>query len=505
VTVKPPGICADSLQVTMALPLPALAPGDQPAQRARASVLVEHAVVLGALLVLVGPVAYAAGGRDASAQAWLALATLAALAASRPWQRLTGRAWLLAPVAALAALFSLVATGGGRGAAVAAFSYVTAAGLLVSVAAYARTPARRAAVAGVLCVGGVAQFAWALVPWWGGADPAKAMVGTYFWHNQVAVALLLPALLGACLAVVGKRPWRAAGWIATPLCVAGVVLSTSRATLACLLVGWVLVVALSVVAAPNRRRALARAAVLTVVAAGLTFVLPGPPLFATHVSPLSGAAARASAGETVDANSTYRTEFWREALSVTKAHPFAGAGFGRLAAESAALTPSQWARSPLAHNGVLQAFADGGLPLGLPVLAGLVVAGAALVRGVRVRPRAGADAALVAAASVAGLALIAHSLVDTDWSFPALAGQFGVVVGLALAARTANEPGTEPARQLAASVGSAVLALTLVIGAAAAWGQEFHISATAATSAADAAPPARATQPAQPVFGEAHS
>jgi O-antigen ligase len=481
---------ADPLQVTMALPLPDLAAGDRAAARTRLGPdRTEHVVVVAALLVLVGPVAHAEGGRDAGAACWLALVTIAALAVTRPWERLAGRRWLLAPAVALAALFVLPATGVGRGGAVAALSYALVAGLLLAVTAYARTPARRAAVAALLCVGGVAQFGWALVPWWGSEDPTHPMVGTYFSHNQLAVALLLPALLGAALAVVGSRPWRSAGAVAAPLCAAGVVLSTSRATLACLVVGWVVVVVLALLVAGGRRQAVLRAVAVTAVAVVLTVVLPGPPLFSSWQSPLGGAAARAAVGETVDANTTYRTEFWREALSVTRAHPLTGAGYGRLATESAPLVPTSWARSPLAHSGPLQAFADGGVLLGLTVLAGLglVVAGLlrrlATLRGLRkarARDPVGADTALVLAASVAGLALLAHALVDTDWSYPALAAQLAVVLGLALAARPVDPVAVAaPQRDLVAATGSAVLVLVLAVGAVGAWGQSFHISAPA--------------------------
>jgi O-antigen ligase len=482
----------------MAVPLTDAAPGDARDVPPPRGELVEHVAVVLALVVLVGPVAHAEGGRGPGAAAGLGLVSLLALAATRPWVRLTSRGWLLAPVVALAAFYVVPATGGGRAASVAALSYATAAALVLSIAAYARTPARRAAVAGLLAAGGVAQFAWALVPWWGGGDAANPMVGTYFWHNQLAVALLLPALLGLALAVSGRRPWRAAGWLAAPLCVAGLVLSTSRATTACLVVGWVAVVAGCVLTARNRRRVAARAVVLSLVAAGLTLLLPGPPLFDSRVSPLAGASARAAAGETLDSNTLYRTQFWREAVTVTLHHPVTGAGYGQLAKVAVPLTPTSWAHSPLAHSGPLQAFADGGLLLGLALLAGLAVACLALLRlvlaGVRRslpsavgRPAslaASADSALGLAAAGTALALVAHSLVDIDWTYPALTGQFAVVLGLALAYLPARATAlAEPApRDLVAATGSAVLALVVLVGSAAAWDQSFHISAPSAHS-----------------------
>jgi O-antigen ligase len=468
--------------VTLALPEPSIdalgsveTAGVGTARPSRAD-LIEHVTVLGALLWLVWPATVAEGGRDAGSAAFLAVPTLAAVVATRPWRHLTGPTWLLAPLVAIAALVVLPLTGVGRGGAVAALGYGLCAALLFAVAAYARTPARRATVAAVLCAGGVAQFAWALVPWWGGGDPSRPMVGTYYWHNQLAVALLLPALLGACLAVAGKRPWRSVGWIAAPVAAAGVVLSSSRATLLCLVAGWVAVVAVAVFASVHRRQALVRALVVTLLALSVTFILPGPPLFSVSSSPFSAAAARAAAGETVDANATYRTEFWRESLVVVREHPLAGAGFGRLSQEAGPLVPSSWALSPLAHSGPLQALADGGLLLGLPVLAALVAIVLGLLRRLRPRGAGAADHALVIGGALAGLALVAHSLVDIDWTYPGLAAQLGVVVGLVLATgrtRSGEKAASGPGRAIA--LGSALLVLALAAGAVAAWGQPFHI------------------------------
>ena len=434
---------------------------------------------------LVWPATVASGARDAGSAAFLAIPVMLALLVTRPWRRLSSRAWLLAPAVAVAALLVVPATGVGRNGAVAALAYVLAPAFLLAVAAYARTPARRVTVAVVLCAGGVAEFAWALVPWWGGGDPARAMVGTYFWHNQLAVALLLPALLGLALAVSGRRPWRSVGWVTAPVCAAGVVLSTSRATLLCLAVGWVAVITVALLASTRRRAAVTRALVVTLLAVGLSFLLPGPPLFSTSASPLSGAAARAAAGETLDANATYRTEFWRESAAVFSAHPFAGAGYGRMSHAADGLVPTGWARSPLAHDGPLQALAEGGLLLGLPFLLGLEVVGLGLLRRLRLRGRTGPDHVLVVTAAVAGLGLLAHSLVDIDWTYPGLLAQLAVVSGLALAVGTSPQASkTEPdvaaddapapaSRAVALSTG--VLVLALAVGTAVAWSQPFHI------------------------------
>ena len=446
----------------------------------------EHVAVLGLLGVLAVPVVYAEGGRSAGAQGWFGAAVVAALVLTRPWNRLP-RGWtVLAAALALPPLLVLAATHGGRSGAVAAASYGTSAGTLLVVAAYARSATRRAAVAAALCAGGVAQFAWALVPWWGGGDPSRPMVGSYDWHNQFAAGLLAPALLGLALVVAGNRPWRGAGLVAAPLAVAGVVLSTSRATLALLAVGWVVLVALALLGPGGRSgrlRVAGRTAAATALAVALTVALPGPPLFATSASALSGTAARAAAGETLASNSTYRTEFWREAMVAFRAHPVTGAGYGRITDAAQGKVPATWALSPLAHSGPLQALAEGGLLLGVPLLLAVAALGLGLLRRLRRPARAGTsapagDMLVVRAAALVGVLMLVHSLVDTDWSYPALAAQLAVVAGVALAGglpAPAHPDGSgRPAARLAMAAGGVML-LALLAGTAASWGQPFHI------------------------------
>ena len=513
-TVKPPGETADAHEVTQRVQpsaaAEALTHGDGtattevagPDSNTNRRAAFEHVAVLAAIAALMFPVAHAEGGRGDGAIAWLAILTALAVVATRPWRRLRSAGWLVVPVLSVAALVVIPLTGVGRGGAVAAATYVVTAGLAVAAAAYARSPLRRAAIATLLCAGGVAQFAWALVPWWGSGYSSSPMVGTYYWHDQFAVAMLMPALLGLGLAVCGQRPWRFAGWVMAPLGVAGVVFSTSRATLACLVVGWVLVVGVclwSIERGESSRKAWTRAVAATALAVGLILVLPGPPLFPTHQSPFSGASARASTGETVASGTAYRTEFWREAITVTAHHPLAGGGYGRIGVDSARLVPPSWAHSALAHSGLLQAFGDGGLLLGVPVLLALVLAVAAVLRRFRLRRGGGPATALVGAAAVAFLAALTHGLIDTDWTYPALVCQFGVLLGLVLAAPAwrrseSNEPNSaaiEPIRShdIAARTAAAVLVAALAVAAAVAWGQPFAINNPPAASTAPTSSP----------------
>jgi hypothetical protein len=87
------------------------------------------------------------------------------------------------------------------------------------------------------------------------------------------------------------------------------------------------------------------------------------------------------------------------------------------------------------------------------------------------------DHALVIGASITALALVAHSLVDIDWTYPGLAAQFAVVVGLVLGTKSrAGAEGADGRDSRVLVVSSAVLVLALAVGAIAAWDQTFHIN-----------------------------
>ena len=189
-----------------------------------------------------------AGGHNTGAVAPVLLVTASGVVVSRAWRVLPAWLLVLAAVLATAPLALLWITGVGRQGAVGASVYPLAATVLVTVLAWARTPGRREAVAATLCAGGAVQFALALTPWWGGGDPSRPIIGTYYWHNQFAAALIAPAIIGLALVVADRPMSRTVGWICTPFCVAGVVLSSSRASMA------MLALALAVHRGPARRR-----------------------------------------------------------------------------------------------------------------------------------------------------------------------------------------------------------------------------------------------------------
>lgn len=411
------------------------------------------------------PLTHATGGRSASHEGVLIGLLVVSAVLIRPWSVLPRIAVLIPCWISLAALLvPALAPTGWRGADDAA-SYVCAAMAFLVAAGWAQTSTRRVLLVAAVALAGLDQVCGALLPWWGGGDPSAQLSGTFYWHNPFAAFLLPAAVLGVALVTWRLRPLHLVGWFATPLCAAGIVYSSSRATLG------VLVVALlgcSVLAAraADRRRLLARWSAISAVSLAVVYALPGPPLFAHRVSPFASSAARSAAGESLSANGGYRVEFWKSALETLRHHPLVGSGYHGLIETSQAYTPGGWARSNLAHNGYLQAFSDGGLLLGIPVLLGslllICVAGRVLIRGLR----CGQIEPLTAVGSIALLAALAHSAVDFDWSHSALF-VMDALVGAVICSRSTTGT-TEKAAAVPVNrprlrfVGAAVVALMLL-------------------------------------------
>jgi O-antigen ligase len=301
----------------------------------------------------------------------------------------------------------------------------------VAVAAYARSLRRAYLIGAIVAAAGAVQFCWSFVAWWGGRDQSIPMVGTFYWHNQYAAFLLAPALIALTLLVNHRPPWRLVGWVVAPLAVAGVVFSSSRGGLWILIAGWLVVGALACRVKPNRG-ALVRWLAASVLAAGVTLAISGPPFFSSSVSPFAATQTRSSAGGTADASSSYRLQMWHEAVIVFDHHPVVGVGYGALESNAAKLTPASWPRSPLAHNEYLQALAEGGLLLGLPFLAACAAIGLGLLRGVRSRARRRVLDVRTGLIVGAG-ALMAHAAIDFDWTYPALFTLAAIVSAAAIA------------------------------------------------------------------------
>ncbi|HVU72674.1 MAG TPA: O-antigen ligase family protein [Mycobacteriales bacterium] len=417
------------------------------------------------------PLTHATGGRSAGVIGAGLVLLLAALGVVRPWEVLARRWTVLAAAVAAGALgVGFVAPGGWSGDDTAA-SYALAAGTALLLSGWLRrgdTERRAVAAAGILVATGLEQSLRALNTWIAGGTPSAAPVGTFYWHNPFAAFLVPSCIVAAALAVWAVRPLAVLGWVAAPIAAAAVVLSSSRASLGTLVVGWIGLGILAVLHRAGRARRAVRWVIASTACAAASLILPGPPFFSSWHSALGAAEARSAAGETVSANAGYRVQFWHEAWAVFTHHPVAGAGFGRLGTASVGITPAGWARTPYAHNGFLQVLADGGLLLAVPFLlaaAVAVVVGLRRLAGFAGMARAATEPApatvVRAAGALALLAALAHSAVDNDWSYPSLLIQAGLLLALA-ASGERREPGAGGRTALALGV---VLALLVAAGA----------------------------------------
>jgi hypothetical protein len=441
---------------------------DEPAApRARIDwpVWLEHGAVVAALLWWAWPLTSRIGGRGPGALAIGCALTFVAFVLQRPWRRLPAYAGVLGALVSLSALLICVFTPVGFARTDSAVNYVYSVAIGLTAWCYARTPGRRELLVGAILVAGMREFAGAFFAWWGHGTSAVSMNGDFPWRNSYAAFLVAPAVLGAACAVRGRGPLRYLGWVAAPVCLAGVVFSTSRAALAVVIVGW-LAVGVFAFRAPTRGR-LVSWLLVAVASVGFVYVLAGPPVFPHRASPFAALDQRSADGETLANNGRYRVEFWQEAIAAFASRPTVGVGYQEMAAVSFGRKPASWPRAPLAHNSYLQPLADGGLLLAIPVLIsclalGVALAGSGISRLVR-HPR---DDLVLGVAEVTGLLLMAHAAIDFDWTQPANLAMFGLVAAVALSTRraTADVQKRAPAR----AVGSAALIALLAFSAYAA-------------------------------------
>jgi O-antigen ligase len=380
-----------------------------------------------------------------------------------PWRVLPRFALLLGnSLGVAAAVVVLTAPTGWAGRDEAA-SYAVVGQVFLVLAAWASDDIRRWALLGALVAFGVLQFTKGWLQWWGGGDPAQPFVGTFYWHNQSGICLAVASVLAALLVVARRRPWAHLGWVAAPICAAGTLFSTSRASQLVVVLG-ISLLALWAVVVRSARAWWPRLAALGALSFVTSVVLVGPPFFAGTgdgpKTPFAGTAAR-GAQQPLSGNTSYRLETWEHAVLVFREFPVTGTGFGGFKS-AATLVTGEPQRVHHSHNAFLQAAADGGLVLAVPLwvaaaaLSVVVLRRVCVSRGLLPLPLAGGALAL--------LLLVLHSGMDFDWSYPAL------FVAAAVAAAAAWQPGPASAggraRLIAAACGTA-----LIVGAVlAAWG-----------------------------------
>lgn len=426
----------------------------------------QYAALLLAAVVWGRVVTGRAGGSDPGALVIGPLSLLPAVLLAPPPLRHLRPLGVLVLAALAVCAFSPYGFSGAQTVAVAAYSAVA----FAVVAGFATSTARRHAVAGVLCLVSLDQFAQGFLAWWGGEDPSKRMIGTFYWHNQYAAFLLSGVLVGASLAVFSRSHHRIIGLVSAPICLAGIVYSTSRATMMVAALG-LAVVALAALLAPDRRRLLPVVGALAVAGVAALFFFTSPVFFADSASPFAATEVRGSQ-ESLGQNTGYRLDFWRAAVGELVDRPVVGGGFGSFGELSGSHLPVAAVRSSSAHNELLQALAEGGLVWGLPVLGSVL----ALVLAALVRLRdqlrlATEDRAVVIGAGTAVLAMILHAAVDFDWSYPSLVVSLAAAGGLVVAVPRPGRP-QQRAQRAPAVVGGLLAAAALLLGAQLAWAQD---------------------------------
>jgi O-antigen ligase len=401
-----------------------------------------HAASISVLVAVawwLGPVAWSTGGRDAHVVSVAAVLTAVAVVASRPHRVLSPAALMLALWLSVASfLVAALGSTGWAGATVAA-SYTSTTWLGVAVGAIVRSrPETNLLFAVSLSVAAAAEFARGWTAWWGGGNPAQPMIGTFYWWNPFAIFLVPGALIGLWLWLRSRRTIAGLGLLGLVLGTVGVVYSTSRASLACLVAGVVTLGVFAVVPVGRMRRSM-RLVVATAVTFAVIYAIAGPPFFAHRQGP-SAAINHRVQGQSLGQNGAYRLEFWREATAIFRAHPIHGGGYHSFAAEAHGRVPANWAISSLAHNGYLQALADGGLLLAVPffLITAIVIVGSIRLlwstwttRSVSLR---------TVAIPVALGAVLLHAAVDFDWSYPADLAVAAMLGGLVVGASWRAHP-----------------------------------------------------------------
>ncbi len=466
--VKQANQAADGADVTVLVSPAPTARSSEPADSRWLVRYLPHLLVGLAVGWALMPFAKAFGGRGPMALTKVDVLALAALIAVRPWRLVRTPILVVAGCISVAALVVCLVTPPGWLGANRAASYGLAAALFVVVAAFARSRQRRAPIGALVVLAGGVQFFWSFVSWWGGRSPTAVMVGTFYWHNQFGGFLLAPAIIGMSFVLANKAPWRLVGWVVVPFAVAGVIYSSSRGAQLILVLSWICLGVLALRMRSGVRRALGRYLGLSVLCVVASFVLAGPLFFHGWHVPWASTQARAATGETLTQNGGFRIHIWRESVAVIEHNPIIGVGYGALAPAAVKVTPRWWPHSPLSHDDYLQALVDGGLLLGLPFLIACGWIALRLSRQlISVGRRRIADPMRIGFV-LAAAAMMAHSTIDFDWSYPALFATAAIVAGLAVAPATVRRVPTLALPRVRPTV--AGIAATAVLGIAVATG-----------------------------------
>lgn len=367
------------------------------------------------------------GGREPRMLSTGLVLLLVATLLVRPWRRLPVRVLALGTGLGVAALVVVLTAPTGLAGRHEAASYVFAGQLGVVLLAWATDHVRRTLLLLTVLAAGGLQFAHGWLPWWGLQDQGRLFQGTFYWHNQAGIFLAAGALVGYVVVLANRRPLVPLAWVVAPLCTAGVVYTTSRGSQLGLALGVVLLAGVAL-AVPQRWRAGLRLAAAAGLGWAATTLMTGPPFFREEASAFAATAARS---ESFVSNGVQRFEDWRRAVAIFAEWPLTGAGFYSYDSATLAVTEKRdGVTTAFAHNGFLQAAADGGLVLLVPLC---LVVGAVLLLGLRAVPASvRAGDVVQPGAWVVFLVLVLHSGMDFDWTYPALLSLPALLVPLVL-------------------------------------------------------------------------
>ena len=389
----------------------------------------------------------------------LVLLALAVIAV-RPWEAVARPVCLLlGSVGVSAFCVAALAPTGWKGANEAA-SYLFASQLALVVLGWATDELRRRILLGAVLTAALFEFMQGFVQWWSSGFADKVFVGTFFWHNQTGIFLVMGAAVGLFALVGDVRQLAPLAWLAVPFCSAGVVFTTSRASQIALAGAFVAAVAAILVRREGRRVAAGKLLAVGAGALVLSQVLAGPPFFAQRVAAAVGQGSR---HESFSQNGVYRLDFWRQAWGVFRHWPVTGAGFHSFASATGSLDQHRVVSSAFAHNGFLQLLSDGGLLLAVPVV--MAVGAAFLVGARRVVGQVRAGEFVQPAAFVGFTLLLLHSGMDFDWSYPSLLAAAALLGALSVADLRTPAP---MSRRASRTYLTATLGL-LTLGVVAAW------------------------------------
>ena len=300
---------------------------------------------------------------------------------------------------------------------------------------------------GVLLVGGIALYLMQVAP-----PPDGRAGGTFVLPNLLAGYLDLMLFVPLAGALFEERLRLTSGLLyggSLLVGLAALMATGSRAGWAAFGMGAVLFLVLAVrLGGRARLPALRRNLLLTGTAAILSL------LAALLMPGLRGVVAERAARlfSALDYSLMGRLNFWQAALDLTASHPLTGIGVDYFRYFYPQVQPTwvYYATDP--HSGLLNLLVSLGLPLGLMVLAAVVLSLALALTRLASPWRAALAAGLIAS--------LLHMNFDFDLTSPAIAVGFGAVLGVMLGTR-------EEAGRRAGRLGEGAVALARYLGGAA--------------------------------------